>query len=273
MQTAANSPSEARALEEIRGWIQGTMGIMFHDDKLDVLQRRLADVMHRGAVDSYATLYSRLISTEFRELQLLMSQALTVNHTAFFRENGSLEKLFEAELPNAPGEPVRVWSAACSTGEEPYSLSMLAHERFGAASARQLAILATDINGRATKAATEALYRPESLTPVSRLRRERFFDETPDGRFRLKQEVTSLVTIRRLNLATGRWPFKRQFHAVYCRNVLYYFDPDLRARIAGRMYEHAVPGGYLFTSVTESLRGLDTQWHHVGPGIYRKDGD
>ena len=165
---------------------------------------------------------------------------------------------------------MRVWSAACSTGQEPYSLSILAHEIYGARCRQEIAILATDISSRAINKATSGIYGSNAMSSVSTDRQRLFFTESADG-YEISASIKDLCTFRRLNLTVGSWPFKRQFHAVYCRNVLYYFDRDQQVRIVQRIHRHVVPGGWLFTSVTETLRDLDTSWAYLQPGIYRKE--
>ena len=245
------------------------MGIVFSDDKMDIFRRRLNDVLRMTGFDSCSALYDGLADPRASQLHLMVSQAMTINYTSFFREAENLERLFSVELPHAGAETVRVWSAACSTGEEAYSLAMLARERFGPLAAQKMAFLATDISARAITSATAGRYRPTSVASMGAERLERFFTQQ-DDHFVANDCLRKLITFRRLNLAVGYWPFKRSFHAVYCRNVLYYFDQDLRRRIAERLFENVIDGGWLFTSVTEALRSLDTSWTYIQPGVYRK---
>lgn len=256
-------------LMKIRAWVHSNLGIVFPDEKLDSLERRLEDVMRAAQIDDLPTLFHRLSNDASTELHLQLSQAMATNHTSFFRELPALEALFQSPPPHEPGETLRVWSAACSTGEEPYSVAMLAHEHYPDARER-IALLATDISSRALETATAGRYTKSAMQTVSLQRRQRFFQEVDDG-YEVGSALRSLCTFRRLNLSVGAWPFRRQFHAIYCRNVLYYFDRDLRARIARRLFNHTVTGGWLFTSVTESLRSMDTPWTFVQPGAYRKD--
>lgn len=259
------------AFTGIRAWVHDTLGIVFADDKLDSLHRRLDDVLRVSEVSDLATLHRALLDPSRSEVQVRVSQAMTTNHTAFFRENDAIEAFF-ADLPTSPpNDPLRVWSAACSTGEEPYSLAMRAIESIGARAESAIAILATDISQRALQSATVGRYSARAMAGVSEERQAQFFTPEGDGVFEIAPRVKRLCTFRRLNLAVAAWPFKRQFHAIYCRNVLYYFDKGLRQRIGRRLFEHVVPGGYLYTSVTEALRGLDTPWAYVRPGVYKKD--
>jgi chemotaxis protein methyltransferase CheR len=266
-----SEPEQRRAFDGIREWVRGTLGISFPDNKLDSLQNRLEDVLRHSEHADLCALHRALLQPNCTELQLKLSQAMTTNHTAFFREPDTLHALFEHPHDVAAGEPLRVWSAACSTGEEPYSLAMLAHERFGSAAAERVAFLATDISLRAIETGTAGRYPERAMAGVSEERRQRYFERV-GGDYQVVPAVKSSCTFRRLNLAVGSWPFRRQFHAIYCRNVLYYFDKELRTRIARRLHEHLVPGGFLYTSVTEALRGLDTPWAYVRPGVYCKEG-
>ncbi len=258
-------------LDRLRRWVHNTLGIEFPDDKLDSLKRRLDDVIRTTNLPDYASLYKGLTDPTQSALQVKVSQSMTTNHTAFFRENDALECLFQKLPPRNPGEPLRVWSAACSTGEEPYSLAMRSREHFGPRADATIAFLATDISHRAIETTTAGRYPRRAMGGVSEERRGQFFTSTDDDHFVVRPGVKQLCTFRRLNLAVATWPFRKQFHAIYCRNVLYYFDKGLRARVARRLYDHIVPGGYLYTSVTEALRALDTPWVYIKPGVYLKD--
>ena len=260
--------NKALALEEIRRWVRSTLGIEFPDEKLDSLKRRLDDVISAERIEGYTELIRRLQATPSSPLHIKVSQAMTTNHTAFFRERETLDALFDIEPPS--DGPLRVWCAACATGQEPYSLAILACEHFGVDAGRRFALLATDISDRAIQTAAKGQYRPAAIAALSAQHKATYFEERGDV-FDARDALKSLCTFRRLNLAAASWPFKRDFHAVYCRNVLYYFDVSLQKRIVDRIYQRVAPGGWLFTSVTESLRGLDTQWQYVRPGVYRKD--
>lgn len=261
---------QQQAFEGIREWVRTTLGISFPDNKLDSLRSRIDSVLRDTRIEDMASLRRALVCHSSPEVLFKVSQAMTTNHTFFFREPDTLHALFEY-LPEASCPPFRVWSAACSTGQEPYSLAMLARERFGEQARGKVAFLATDISHRAISAATQGVYAERELAAVSAERRGAHF-RTNDGRYEVAENVRELITFRRLNLTVGQLPFRKKFHAIYCRNVLYYFEPDLRARVARRLFEHLVEGGYLYTSVTEALRGLDTPWTYVRPGTYRKEG-
>ena len=267
----SNLENRGPDFERIRQWVHTTLGIEFPDDKLDSLKRRLDDVIRSNDIADYATLYRGLLDPSQSDLHVKMSQSMTTNHTAFFRENDTLEAFFKNLPVGEPGEPLRVWSAACSTGEEPYSLAMRSREVFGPQAPKRIAILATDISHRAVEMATAGRYQERAMGGVSAERRHEFFDSRDDGAFVIKPDVKALCTFRRLNLAVATWPFRKKFHAIYCRNVLYYFDKGLRARVTRRLYENIIPGGYLYTSVTEALRGLNTPWTYVKPGVYLKE--
>lgn len=202
-------------------------------------------------------------------VQLL--DVISTNVTSFFREAEHFEYLrddFTRRL-DAGQTRFRYWSAACSTGEEPWSMAMTLAE---AAAGRpcDLRILATDISTRVLGEARAATYPAERLAAVPRALRERWFE--PDGdRWRVKGALRSLVVFKRLNLSRPPYPMRGPLTMVFCRNVMIYFDRELRARLAGEFFRLLGPGDHLVIGHAESLTGIDSRLRALRPSVYARE--
>jgi chemotaxis protein methyltransferase CheR len=201
-----------------------------------------------------------------------MVDVLTTNKTSFFREIDHFRLLQHTVLPELArsAAPIRIWSAGCSSGEEPYTIAMVARETLGPAVSR-VRILATDISARVLGRAREATYDADHLDDVPESMRRAHFEPVaghPD-RVRIASATAALVQFARLNLM-GDWPMKGPFDAIFCRNVMIYFDKPTQERLVARYSALLAPGGYLFVGHSESLSGLRHDLTYVQPATYRR---
>ena len=183
--------------------------------------------------------------------------ALTTNVTSFFRENHHFEHFAAELLPPLverarAGGRVRLWSTACSSGQEPYSLAMVVLEHFPEAPAHDFRILATDIDRQVLAAARSARYGAELAAPLSENRRRRFLRPTGAADLTVAEEVRDLVAFRHLNLM-GDWPMKGRFDAIFCRNVMIYFDQPTQNRLISRFAGVCAPGAVLYLGHSERI--------------------
>lgn len=267
---APTDRDERVALEAINQWIRMHLGIHHEDTKLDLLADRLSGLCRQEGLGDLRTLL-RQLRTGDRALHRSLADAVSTNHTSFFREQKILEFFWREIVPTLPaGAPIRIWSCACSTGQEPYTLAMILHTA-STASPANISMLATDISPRALATAEQGVYSEHHLRGVPASAKARFFKSVGLGQFRVSREIQAMVTFRRLNLTAPTWPFERKFQVVFCRNVLYYFDPREQREVISRLYDQVEAGGWLVTSVTESITGLGTRWRTVRPGVHRKD--
>jgi chemotaxis protein methyltransferase CheR len=204
-----------------------------------------------------------------------MDTTLAINHTGFLREPAHFDFLRDEILPVLRNRPViEIWSAACSTGEEPYSIAFTVLENVLPGDYGKLRILASDISTKALDTARRAAYpmdRFEEL-PVPWMRR---FLLRGTGRwndwYRIKPEVSACIEFARLNLVEA-FPHARVFPLIFCRNVMIYFDKSTQESLVNRLARHLDPGGYLFVGHAESLSGIRHPLEYVRPAIYRKPG-
>jgi chemotaxis protein methyltransferase CheR len=202
-----------------------------------------------------------------------MVDVLTTNHTSFFREQQHFDYLRTTILPplKSAGQ-IRIWSAACSTGEEPYSIAFTLLESLGMEAASRISILASDISTRVLASAQRGIYPAERFRSMAadQLRRHLLRgSEASKGFYLVRKEIQSLITFRRLNLMED-FSQVGQFHVIFCRNVMIYFDQKTQEQLVNRLTAQLEPGGHLLIGHAESLNGIDHPLRYVCPATYRK---
>ncbi len=197
---------------------------------------------------------------------------LTTNKTSFFREPAHFDFLVEEVLPRLErqGGEVKVWSAACSSGEEPYTLAMTIRDHLSAAAVARVRILATDISGRILESAKAGRYTDAQVQGVPAPVLKRWFTRAGDA-WAVKPELKELVRFGKLNLMDA-WPMKGPFDVIMCRNVMIYFDRATQERLVQRFAQLLPPGGILCVGHAESLSGIAHGLDVVQPAVYRKPG-
>jgi len=202
--------------------------------------------------------------------------------TDFFREPAHFEYLNRTALPrladrNGSGSrnTFRIWSAACSTGEEPYTLAMVLQEYVEGTSGWDYTILATDISGTVLEKAGQAVYQDETILAIPLPLRKKYLLKSRDPQnsiVRIVPELRAKVKLRRLNLIADSYDISGEMDVIFCRNVMIYFDRATQEKLIRKFYQHLSPGGYLFIGHAESLSNLKTPFVYMAPTIYRKDG-
>ncbi len=201
-----------------------------------------------------------------------MIDAMTTNKTGFFREAEHFNFLREKILPEIKGPKMRFWSAACSSGEEPFSLAITLQDSIADINSRDCLILATDISRRMLEKAGRAVYSQEAIRdlPVPFIRK--YFKKISDGArptFQVKDRIRGLVRLGWLNLMEP-WPMTGPFNVIFCRNVMIYFDRSTQQNLINRFWDLLEPGGYLFVGHSEGLSGVSHKFNYVQPATYRK---
>lgn len=240
-----------------RDCLEEVSGIILNESKKDLVTARLFGLISDNRLDSFAELLKRMKSDA--ALRENIMDAITINETSWFRDSYSFDVFKEKLLPElSRAQPlkVRVWSAACSTGEEPYSLSMAADEymqqRPDSLPANAIKILGTDISPTAVKKAMSNTYEQVAVSRgLSAEKKQRYFYQV-EGSWKVKEGIKKRVTIDKLNL---RQDFKSLglFDIIFCRNVLTYFSSELKADIVSRLAGALSPGGYLVLGRSESI--------------------
>ena len=240
-----------------------------------VYARLSARVLQLGFGDFASYLDWAFRSEDPEEIDLFIS-ALTTNTTHFYREHHHFEYLETEILPDLiaraeAGHRVRIWSAGCSTGEEPYSLASCLLNAFPKATQHDLKILATDVDRSALDRARSGRYSTNSLRKLPPAFLDKYFEPvTGTEQWTPKAELQSMITFRHLNLI-GDWPFSGRFDVIFCRNVAIYMDSDTQERLWTRFRDALHPGGHLFIGHSERLsRSLRTSMLTVGNTIFQR---
>lgn len=265
-----------REFDFIRHVIAQNAGIVLGPNKHQLVQGRLARRLRELGLPSYEAYCDHVRESGPEELVGLIN-ALTTNVTAFFRENHHFEAMTSYMLPealqrNQKSRRVRIWSAGCSTGEEPYCLAMMVDECVPAAARWDVKILATDIDSDVVNFAQRGVYGMDRLSAVSpeRLRRAFRKGTGPNaGQVKVRSELASLVSFRALNLMQS-WPMTGLFDLIFCRNVMIYFDQATREKLVSRFAAQLAPGGYLCLGHSESIHPGTAPFRLVGKTIYCK---
>jgi chemotaxis protein methyltransferase CheR len=259
------------------------LGIRMPESKVSMIQSRLARRVRQLGLASIDDYCERLFSSPWRESeQVHFLDALTTNKTDFFREPRHFDYLTETVLPQftRPGRSpldrsIAVWSAGCSTGEEPYTLAMVLSEYAAAHSPFDFGILATDVSTKVLQTAQDGIYAEHLINPVpAALRRKYLVRSTSEPpSVRIKTALRRNVSFHRLNFMDADYRVREMFDVIFCRNVLIYFDRPTQQAVIGKLCRNLSPRGYLFISHSESLNGLDLPLDSMGSSCFRKQDD
>jgi chemotaxis protein methyltransferase CheR len=271
--SALLTPAQFTRISEIA---RREAGLALPAAKTSMISARIARRLRDTGQPSFAAYVDFLDSRAGAdELQMLIS-ALTTNVSHFFREDHHFDMLATEILPRLIGEtgtgrPVRIWSAGCATGQEPYSIAMTVLRRLPDAASRDIRILATDIDQTALARAIRGRYTPSQLESVPPNDQRRYFQPTEGGDMEAGAELRALVTFRPLNLI-GAWPIQKAFDVIFCRNVVIYFDGETQAALWPRFRQALTPDGVLFIGHSERLDPVTARgFVSVGVTSYRKN--
>ena len=257
--------------EQIRQLARSAFGLDLKPGKEEMVAARLRRILRDGGFHSYREYHRHVIADSTGRSLAAMIDALATNHTAFLREPSHFDFFREQVIPlYAQRDPVEVWCAACSTGEEVWTLAFLLND---ALPARRIQLVATDISNKALRIAQRGVYlvdRCAGLTPAW-LKRYFTAEGNPPEAYCVSAAIRRQVTFQRANLLTPA-AGGRRFPAIFCRNVMIYFDQETQGRVVAQLTEHLEPGGYLFVGHAESLTRISHGLEYVRPAIYRKPG-
>lgn len=267
-----------KEFEAIRVLVYDRFGINLSDQKQNFVIGRLQKVLRRQGFSSFGQYLEYLKNDTTGESLSELIDRISTNHTFFFREPEHFRFLSEVLLPTLAEElesqrsrDIRIWSAGCSSGEEPYSIAITMREYFKLNYAQwQAGVLATDISSHVLRHAQRAIYPAERVSKSDPDIIRCYFEDLGDGTLRLNEAVRQDVTFRRLNFMMRTFPFKQPFHLISCRNVMIYFDAVTRDALIRKFHDALAPKGYLFIGHSESLGRDNPYFDYVQPAIYRK---
>jgi len=260
-------------------FIASEVGIKMPPSKRTMLQCRLQKRMRVLGIISYEDYYEYIFDHSDRKEVFHFIDVVTTNKTDFFREPRHFEILTTSVLPalldtgsQSANRQIKIWSAACSTGEEPYTLAIVVSEFLRHHRGVQYTILATDISTRVLKEARNGIYTEDEVKPIPSLLRPRYLLRSKDKakrQVRIVPELRSRIHFSRLNLLED-YSLNEKMDIIFCRNVLIYFDRDDQKKVLNRLCMHLKEGGYLFIGHSETLAGFSSELEQLVPTVYRK---
>jgi chemotaxis protein methyltransferase CheR len=251
-------------------------GISLAESKRQLVYGRLARRLRARKFTSFSQYIKVLEGGEAAELEEF-TNAVTTNLTSFFREPHHFEYLAQEMLPGVVARAggkrrLRLWCCAASTGEEPYSIAMVLREAQGLLAGWDVKLLATDLDSNVLGHGHAGVYGRDRFTSMQGRRLSRFFAETDDDKLTAADELRDLISFKQLNLM-HEWPMKGPFDAIFCRNVIIYFDKETQRALFERMAMLQRPGDFLFLGHSESLYRVSDRYELIGRTIYRRLAD
>ncbi len=263
--------------ERISKLVYEHCGINLHDGKKELVKARLGKRLREGNFESFSDYHQFITSEAGTDELVAMIDSISTNLTYFFREESHFHRLRSILAGigtdrDRSGSPklFRIWSAGCSTGEEPYSLAMTAKECLNGTD--RVKVLATDISTRVLKTAMNGIYAEEKIKNLPLPLMKKFFQIGSGrwaGSFRVKKDLRESVDFMRFNLM-DQPPPDFSFDVIFCRNVMIYFDKRTQGVLVNRFYHCLQKGGYFFIGHSESLTGLNHAFKYIEPSVYRK---
>lgn len=250
-------------------------GIDLGPSKQNMVYARLAKRLRKLHLPSFRAYCDLIASPEGVDELGATLNALTTNLTKFFRENHHFEHLGDQALNEirgraaSQGRRLRIWSAGCSSGEEPYSIAITLMRNMPDIAQWDAKILATDIDTEMVRRGSEGVYNADSLEGMASDLRHKYFESYSGGKVRVREDVRRLISFKHLNLME-KWPMKGPFDAIFCRNVVIYFDKDTQRVLFERYANLLVPGGFLYIGHSENLFGITERFKLLGRNIHRK---
>ena len=258
-----------------RDYIKKRYGINLSDEKKSLLYSRLRTIIEEMGLDSFEQYYNRLQKDKDGDLTKKFVDKITTNHTFFMREKQHFDYFTSHVLPHiekkhASSKDVRIWCAACSSGEEAYTLQILMKEYFENKPGWNTQLLATDISNKVLSKAYAGIYSKSSLADVPGTWQTKYFSKLDSERMVVKDFVKKDIVFTRLNFIEDEFNFKKDFQVIFCRNVMIYFDTETRTKLINRFFSITESEGFLFIGQSESLGYSDSNYKYMMPAVYSK---
>ncbi|EGW39723.1 protein-glutamate O-methyltransferase CheR [Desulfosporosinus sp. OT] len=265
-----------KEFSQLAAYIKANYGIHLGEEKRALVTGRLHQVLIQNDFRNFSDYYEHIISDKTGNSAAILINKMTTNHTFFMREVDHFEYCKAKVLPylanQVKAKDLRIWSAGCSSGEEPYTLAMVIDEFFGKERILWDAkVLATDISSRVLEEAKKGVYKNEEIATLPAQWRLNYFRKIDNEKSVFVDRIRNEVIYRKFNLMDSPFPFKRKFHVIFCRNVMIYFDAQTKCELVNKFYDLMEYGGYLFIGHSESLNREESKFKYIMPAIYRKE--
>lgn len=259
--------------QQVREFARSSFGLELRPGKETLVLARVSSLLRLAGCTSFHQYIRHVKDDRSGEEITNLINALTTNFTGFFRERPHFDFLREAIREGSSDRQIRIWSAACSTGEEPYSIACEIFDAVGpGANPLRFEVLATDISSDALRTAAQGVYKASAFASLPDYWKRIYLQKGKDqwtGHYRIRPEIRALVKFARVNLLHPLSTYGT-FRFIFCRNVMIYFSRELQQAVVNKLAAQLEPGGYLFTGHAESLSGLDHPLEYVQPAIYRR---
>jgi chemotaxis protein methyltransferase CheR len=265
-----------KEFKQLTEYIKDNYGIYLKEEKRALVTGRLYNVLTQNNFKSFTEYFKYISEDRTGDAAATLINKITTNHTFFMREAEHFSYFKDKILPyivrTAKGKDLRIWSAGCSSGEEPYTLAMIINEFLGVEkSLWDSKILATDISGKVLETAKKGIYKNEDIDTLPSIWKVNYFKRIDAEKSELLDIIRNEVIYRKFNLMEDIFPFKRKFNVIFCRNVMIYFDLKTKCELVDKFYNLMEYGGYLFIGHSESLNRNETKFKYVMPAVYRKE--
>ncbi|MBH0201225.1 MAG: protein-glutamate O-methyltransferase [Nitrospira sp.] len=260
--------------QQFRTLIYEESGISLNDQKQGLVASRLSKRLRELGLSTFSDYYEQLTRDPSQEEFTRMLDLISTNKTDFFREPKHFDFLREEILPQLREEKrIRIWSSACSTGEEPYTIAMTLYDGLSDPAQWDCKILASDLSTRVLAKAAAGVYDAERVqgVPLETVRRHFLRGRgASEHQLKVKPHLSAMIQFRRLNLMDEQFPIKSPLDLIFCRNVMIYFDRPTQERLVNKFYRYLKPGGCLFIGHSESLQWVEHSFTSLAPTIYQK---
>lgn len=252
-------------------------GINLTPQKKNLLATRLSQMIEKQGFNSFKDYYEHMQKDTSGKTLSEFINKISTNYTYFFREEEHFNFLQQRALPElkqrlGTEKDLRIWSAGCSNGSEPYTIAMLLADFFEQEKTTwDTKVLATDISEKVLNYATEGIYKATDIEKIPPLWRMKYFNKLETDSFQVVTHIRQNVIYRRLNLLSD-FPFAKPFHIIFCRNVMIYFDEATKNRMIQKFYDKLQPGGYLMIGHSETIDRTISKFEYVMPSVYRREG-
>ncbi len=260
----------------IQDFVYKNYGILLTEKKKTLVESRFAHILEVRGFESFSDYFEIIEGDKTGKEITEFINKITTNHTYFFREEKHFNFLKEVALPEIvfkeqQTKDIRIWSAGCSSGEEPYSIVMTLDDYLGKNKLLWDAkVLATDISLKVLESANRGEYERIQVEKLSKSIQLKYFIKLDDERFSVKDQIKNEVIFRKFNLINV-FPFKKKFHVIFCRNVMIYFDKESKKELINKFYNALMPGGYLFIGHSETIEDRSQGFKYLQPAIYKKE--
>ena len=264
-----------KEFRQLADYIKHNYGIHLKEEKQTLITGRLHNVLSELKLKSFTEYLEYIITDKTGMAAVTLLDKITTNHTFFMRETEHFYFFKDKVLPYLSNtqrdKDLRIWSAGCSSGEEPYTLAMLLDEYFGENKVLwDTKVLATDISNGILEIAKKGIYFNDKIASLPAHWRRNYFNKVNNENSCLIDKIRNEVIYRRFNLMES-FPFKKRFNVIFCRNVMIYFDNKTKDNLVEKFYDALEPGGYLFIGHSETINRETSKFKYIMPAVYRKE--